>query len=383
MSPSINPATPAEHHRFHFLDGLRGLAAIVVVALHPPPEVRQRLTTYSGHLAVDFFFCLSGFVIAFSYEQRLRESLSWSSFAVARIIRLYPMIFLGTLLGLVGVVLNRLSPNLIHMVLPPWLELWHAALSLAALPAVVFARPKDLLYPIDPPMWSLFFEFAANFIFAAMVRLRVAANTFLVPLWIGSFAGLVYERKFHGTFDFGYTVEGLAEGFARVALSFLAGILVCRLYRRVQLPRINGAKAILLALALTAVFLRILCDASRFTVPTATGMVEIGLIFPAIVFIGASISLPARSTTLCSFLGNIAYPLYLIHDPLMWPLYCTSVRQYFAHSSLARPVDITYVGVLILIAWWIARVYDAPVRKWLNKTYHSSRQPSTPRIALV
>jgi peptidoglycan/LPS O-acetylase OafA/YrhL len=374
MPSTLNPATTADHHRFHFLDGLRGVAAIIVVALHPPPEVRQHLTTYSGHLAVDFFFALSGFVIAFSYEQRLRDSLSWPSFAVARLIRLYPMIFLGTLIGLIAVALNRVSPNYIHMVLPVPLEFWHALLSFSILPAIFFARPKDLLYPIDPPMWSLFFEFAANFVFAAMVRLRVAANVVLVPLWIAALFALEYERRLHGSFDFGYTVEGLAEGFARVAVSFLAGVFVCRLYRRLQLLRIHGAAAVISALALTAIFLYILCDASRITVPTLTGFVEIALIFPAILFFGAHLSLPTAATKLCSLLGDISYPLYLIHDPLMWPLYCTRVRSYFAHSVLATPVDFATIAVLIAIAWWVSRVYDAPVRKWLNTTLRSSQK---------
>lgn len=373
MPTSPNPPTTPEHHRFHFLDGLRGVAAILVASLHPPAEIRQHLTTYSGHLAVDFFFCLSGFVIAFSYDHRLRSAFPWRDFAVARVIRLYPMIFLGTAIGLIGVALNPLSPNSIHMVLPLPLEIWHAFLSFLVLPAVFFARPKDLLYPVDPPMWSLFFEFAANFVFAAMVRLRVASTAILIPLWIVSVAFMAFQRHLHGTFDFGYTVEGLAEGFARVALSFLAGALVCRLYRGVRLPRIHGTAAVLLSLGLTALFLRILCDGSHLTVPAIRGFVEIGLLFPAIVFVGASLALPAAISTLCSFLGEISYPLYLLHDPLFWPLYCTSVRSYFAHSRLAMPVDIAYIAALVLIAWWVARVYDAPVRRWLNQAYRSTQ----------
>jgi peptidoglycan/LPS O-acetylase OafA/YrhL len=374
MSNTPDPATAPEHHRFHFLDGLRGLAAIVVVALHPPPEVRQGLTTYSGHLAVDFFFCLSGFVIAFSYEQRLRGSLSWGDFAVARLIRLYPMIFLGTVLGIVCVGLNRLSPNAIHMVLPLRLEIWHALLSFTLMPAVFLARAKDLLYPIDPPMWSLFFEVVANFVFAGMMRLRAGFNALLIPLWMLSLCLLEYERRRNGTFDLGYTVEGLAEGFARVAVSFLAGVLVCRLYRRLQLTRIEGVKGTLLGLALVSVFLRMLCDASRFNVPARTGMIEIGLLFPMIVFLGARVVLPPAVTRLCIVLGNISYPLYLIHDPLIWPLFCTSVRAYFATSRYAMPVDIAYIATLILIAGWVARSYDAPMRKRLQRAYRAFRE---------
>ena len=369
MTEALDPVTPPEHHRFHFLDGLRGVAAILVVSLHPPPEVRQALTTYSGHLAVDFFFCLSGFVIAFSYEKRLRESLTWIDFVSARLIRLYPMIFLGTVLGIVCVALNRLSPNAIHMVVPLPLEIWHALLSFAVVPAVFAAPAKDLLYPIDPPMWSLFFEFAANFVFAALVRWRVAANVILVPLWIASLFLLEHERRLTGTFDFGYTVEGMAEGFARVAVSFLAGVLVCRLYRRLKLPRISGVRAVLLASLLVAAFLWVLCESSRLSVPNLTGMIELGLLFPAILFAGAHVVLPASLTEICSFLGIVSYPLYLIHDPLFWPLYCTGVRRYFATSALAMPVDVAYMVILIVAAGWVARRYETPMRRRLQRAY--------------
>jgi peptidoglycan/LPS O-acetylase OafA/YrhL len=376
----FNPATQPEHHRFHFLDGLRGLAAIVVVTLHPPPELRQ-LSTRSGHLAVDFFFCLSGFVIAFSYQKRLSESLSQLDFAAARFIRLYPMAFLGTLLGVVGMALNPWSPNIVHMVVPVSRGIRQVLLSLMLVPAISLVHPKDLLYPVDPPMWSLFLELAANLFFAALVRFRLASTSVLLPLWLLSLALLEHQRRLNGTFDYGYTVDGLLEGFGRVLFSFFAGVIVCRIYQRVQLPRIHGTRAILAALAISAVFLGVLCNSSQFTAREAVGFIEIGLVFPAIVYVGANLFLPARATEACSFLGNISYPLYLIQVPLMWPLYCDSVRHYFVHNPMALPFLIVYLASIVLLAWWTSRIYDAPVRKWLTRTYRSfweRRQLLTP-----
>ena len=71
-----------ERHRFHLLDALRGLAAMLVVTFHTPAQLKYFLNFPNSFLAVDFFFCLSGFVIAFSYEDRLKQSLSLRNFMV-------------------------------------------------------------------------------------------------------------------------------------------------------------------------------------------------------------------------------------------------------------------------------------------------------------
>jgi peptidoglycan/LPS O-acetylase OafA/YrhL len=84
-------------HRLLTLDGMRGLAAILVVVYHF--EVVVKLVP-SGYLAVDFFFLLSGLVIARTYAPRFEDGLKTRDFFVHRIIRLYPLFFVGLLLGL-------------------------------------------------------------------------------------------------------------------------------------------------------------------------------------------------------------------------------------------------------------------------------------------
>src|ERR1039458_3367376 len=80
-----------ERPRFHLLDAMRGIAAILVVLYHIPSIFKHTLDFPNSILAVDFFFCLSGFVIAFSYEQRLRDHLNFRDFMVVRLTRLYPL----------------------------------------------------------------------------------------------------------------------------------------------------------------------------------------------------------------------------------------------------------------------------------------------------
>jgi peptidoglycan/LPS O-acetylase OafA/YrhL len=92
--------------KFIFLDGLRGVAAMSVGILHAGQIFNVDIIPRHGYLAVDFFFCLSGFVIAYAYEERLFGQHSWGRFALLRVIRLYPMIVVGTALGTIATLFN-------------------------------------------------------------------------------------------------------------------------------------------------------------------------------------------------------------------------------------------------------------------------------------
>ena len=91
----------ASKPRYEILDGLRGVAAMIVVAFH-------LFETYSkgplsqilnhGYLAVDFFFVLSGFVIGYAYDDRWDKMTTWGFFK-RRLVRLHPMVIMGTVLG--------------------------------------------------------------------------------------------------------------------------------------------------------------------------------------------------------------------------------------------------------------------------------------------
>ncbi|HEX7694251.1 MAG TPA: acyltransferase family protein, partial [Sphingomonas sp.] len=91
-----------EKRRFVVLDGMRGLAALSVVALHTAQYFPSQTGPARAYLAVDFFFMLSGFVMAHAYGDKLRAGLTIKGFAEIRLARLYPMIFLGVTLGLLA-----------------------------------------------------------------------------------------------------------------------------------------------------------------------------------------------------------------------------------------------------------------------------------------
>src|SRR3954452_18230692 len=92
---------PTKRH-YQVLDGLRGVAAITVVIFHTfeayADENRFRQILNHGYLAVDFFFLLSGFVIAYAYDDRWGKMTQWE-FYKRRLIRLQPMVIMGNIIG--------------------------------------------------------------------------------------------------------------------------------------------------------------------------------------------------------------------------------------------------------------------------------------------
>ena len=90
---------------YNILDGLRGVAALLVVWYH----VHEGFSFAAGgtvitginhgYLAVDFFFILSGFVIGYAYDDRWGKTLTLGNFFKRRLIRLHPMVVMGTIVG--------------------------------------------------------------------------------------------------------------------------------------------------------------------------------------------------------------------------------------------------------------------------------------------
>src|SRR6185437_8087860 len=95
------PNTLAAKPHYPILDGLRGVAAVIVVIFHicePHSTSHLDLMINHGYLAVDFFFVLSGFVIGYAYDDRWTR-LSIGGFFKRRLVRLQPMVVMGMLIG--------------------------------------------------------------------------------------------------------------------------------------------------------------------------------------------------------------------------------------------------------------------------------------------
>lgn len=356
MPETLKPATPPDQHRFHFLDALRGIAALLVVPRHAPKNFHAALFFFPSFLAVDFFFCLSGFVVAFSYEQRLRADFRFPAFALTRALRLYPLAILGTLVGIAVALARPASSNLVG----------NSPRSVAL--AVVFGLfvlplPGGLLFPLNTPMWTLALELLANFAYGLLMRLRLAHTAVLAVFAAAGLFSLALARRRYGVLDLGYSASTVLVGLSRVTWSFTAGILLCRLYRARTPSRRHGARSLLAALGLTGLLVFLLANPFAFTRTTAAQVLTVGLFFPAIVYLGTGLVMPGRWATACAFLGTISYPIYVLHQPLL----ASGGGLHLAPGAASNLAMLISLAVLTLLAWVAAEFYDIPVRRTLTR----------------
>src|SRR5215475_14103406 len=100
MIQSSSAFADSKRH-YKILDGLRGVAAITVVAFHILETFtngdHSKQIINHGYLAVDFFFALSGFVIGYAYDDRWNK-MTLKDFFKRKLIRLHPMIIAGMLI---------------------------------------------------------------------------------------------------------------------------------------------------------------------------------------------------------------------------------------------------------------------------------------------
>jgi len=154
--------THIERKHFEVLDGLRGMAALAVVIFHfmelIAPDSNHNFIGH-GFLAVDFFFCLSGFVIAYAYDGRIGK-LGLAEFFRSRLVRLHPLVVCGSVLGLLGFYIKSFiaPPQQIGGLRMTVLFLW----SIFLIPCPAMASRYFNNFGLNAPAWSLFWEYIAN-----------------------------------------------------------------------------------------------------------------------------------------------------------------------------------------------------------------------------
>ncbi len=370
IAPPLH-ATPSAHHRFHLLDALRGVAAVVVVYWHVPIPFRLR-ANHSGFLAVDFFFCLSGFVLAFAYERRLESTVRLREFMTARLIRLYPIYLLALSLGLCLVLLSAAHSSS-TLIMWKWLASFFF-FQLFMIPSVITGISR-FLFPLDFPAWSIFFELAANAAYAALVRTRHASTQTLTIIFaLAATAMLVYAATGHGI-DAGATwARSIVVGPLRVVLSFLSGVLVLRFVRSRNALPWTAPKSLLVATVMTLCLVLLLLAPFTFLQSRIFSVFTIAVLFPSVVYLSALCRLPAALATPCAFLGDISYPVYLLHAHfltlLQAPLVLRLAHRYPGMKLLFVPAFLLLTGGA---SYLTLKLYDSPVRSYLQRTYNAHR----------
>lgn len=377
-SPTANFADTKPH--YELLDGLRGIAALLVLVYHifegfafaesVNGDGSGLITTLNhGHIAVDFFFILSGFVVSYAYDDRWGK-MSLGAFFKRRLIRLHPMLIMGALIGVaafafVGFQKWDGTPNSLLWVFAALL------LTMCMIPAVPGAayevRGNGEMFPLNGPSWSLFFEYVGNVLYALFIR-RFSTKllaAFAVVLGVIHAWFFIGDVSGYDSVGVGWTIDKINfwGGLVRMLFPFTIGMLLARTFK----PReVKGAFWICGALLVVFFAVPYFAPVSgRFSLNSLYEVACIALAFPFIVWLGACGKSSGVTGKINRFLGELSYPLYIVHYPIMYVFYAWLIeKRYYTWSETWIQSSLVLISSVVL-AYICLKFYDEPVRKRL------------------
>ncbi len=346
---------------YEVLDGLRGSAAVMVVLFHIMgmtvgwADTGQLL--HHAAMAVDFFFGLSGFVIAYAYDDRWKTMSTWQFFRI-RLVRLHPLVLLGAVLGLLSFLFDPFADN--QKAIPISVVLMDFALACLLLPHKALPNRWTDTHSLNSPAWSLMQEYIGNIVYAVVLR---RLNTWLLAIVVLIAAGfLIHMGWGANSMDQGSAWDSFWGGPTRMAFSFTMGLLLYRVRDRVPKLRLGW---LVLTVVLAAAFAVPLVPK---TIAHGNGMFEavmVIVLFPLIIVSGAHSEIGKVEMALCKFAGRISYPLYILHFPFLF-VFMNFVNFRKPPLAVAQEAGVIAFVVVVNVSWLALKIYDEPVRKWLK-----------------
>jgi len=374
--------------RYEVLDGLRGVAALMVIVFHCfetyVPTFGTQIVNH-GYLGVDFFFVLSGFVIGYAYDDRWDRMTTWGYFK-RRLTRLHPMVIAGTV---VGAALFFFSGSYFPQTLstPGWKFALCFIMGLLMIPCGMGLdiRGWGELNSFNGPNWSLTFEYIGNILYAFVLRhlpkialaiLCIGCAFFTLDLTMGwDVFGLFPDGPQYTVIGgWSLTTQQMYIGFTRLLYPFLCGLLISRILPTHMTDANPSGSPIHLrggfwwcSLAIIVIF-SVPCIGGETGVPDGLYQaVSILILFPIIVLAGAgSVTTDKKSTAVCKWLGDISYPIYITHYPIMYMQMSWVEDHQDAPLWMHIMVNLGVVVISILLAYGLLKAYDEPVREWLK-----------------
>lgn len=366
--------------RYEILDGLRGVAALMVVAYH---LCEVYMTSYAdamvnhGYLAVDFFFALSGFVIGYAYDDRWDRMTTWGFFK-RRLTRLHPMVIFGVLVGVicfyfqdctdfylvsgtgVGKLMIVMLINMLMIPLIPSMDI----------------RGTAEVSALNGPTWTLMYEYLANIVYAFVLR-RLPKIALAVLLCIGAtltldvalnldIFGMLdgYETPYAILGGWASSGQSVYIGITRLTYPFLAGLLLSRMNWTLNVKNAFLWCSIAIVLLFNVPFL----GGHSMMAEGLFNSAMILLVMPLIVSIAAGSSLTGKaSSKLCKFCGDISFPLYITHYPFVF------IQHAWVQNHPGLPASVHVVVALgtfllaLFVAYAALKLYDEPVRNYLKE----------------
>lgn len=370
--------------RYDILDGLRGVAALMVLLYHVFNDAKSFFVWptpvyefYHGFLGVDFFFILSGFVMGYAYDESLTSgpypgrggTLTFWGFIKRRLIRLHPMVVMGVLLGLIAFLIQgctKWDGTEVSLQAVMWATL--LGLFLIPSPLGMDVRGNTEAFPLNGPHWSLFFEYIGSLLYGILLH-RLPTKWLRVWVACGIFSIAAYALlQEDGGVAYGWSSEpmNLLGGALRMLYAYPMGLLMARMFRQRKPEPLPGPVFLFCSLALVVLLGLPLFGGKESE--TIYQLVCLFSFFPGIIWIGARGMVQGRQQRAVSFLGRLSYPLYATHFPLIY-LYITLVaRDGAPYQGYIHPWLLAIVTLVasVLLATLFLLFYDEPLRRRLS-----------------
>lgn len=356
--------------RFLILDGLRGVAALMVLGYHlfeaiafAAGSAEQQM--FHGFLAVDFFLILSGFVMGYAYDSEW-DRMSFGCFVKKRLVRLHPMVVMGVAIGLiVFVAQGALKWDGTRVSWTNLLVCTIMSLFLLPSPLGVDVRGNTEMFPLNGPHWSLFFEYIGSILYALLLR---RLSTGALKIWV-ALAGIallsfgIWGPTGNIACGWSSVPDNALGGLLRMTFDYPMGLLLVRLFKEHPHKKLSG-RVFLLA---SALLIAALCVPAIGAASLCYEILCVTIIFPAIIWLGAKGEFTGRlGNGSMSFLANLSYPLYAIHYPFIYMYigWINSGTNPFGPYPWCTPLAISVITVVIAILCW--KYYDKPVRNFIR-----------------
>lgn len=235
-------------------------------------------------------------------------------------------------------------------------------------------RGNGEMYPLNGPAWSLFFEYIGNTMYALFIRhlsTKMLACLCIITGALWAWFGITNVSGYD-MLGVGWTLDGnnFYGGLLRMTFPFTLGILLARNFKPHKVPGIFWISiAVLFGLfSVPYISPEGLAWADGLSLNALYEIMCIVLVFPFIVWLGASGSMSGNILSkVCKFLGDLSYPLYIVHYPVMYLFYAWLIKNKFYNLGDTWLAVILVFAVNIILAFTCLKLWDEPVRRWLTK----------------
>lgn len=373
------PKPNSRASRYAVLDSLRGLGSTQVVVFHwsltTGSSLMQHWPLYNSWISLDFFFVLSGFVIAYVYGDKLRDLRSTMGFAVRRFGRIWPLhiAVLAALVLFIGTI-NIALPHQSWMAITPTTPPFGYMSLITEVLLLNSVGIWDNFY-WNVPSWSMGAEFNVYVLFAlvCLISRQALAIAAAVMTVVAIVALALWSPK--------YLSADVNMGIFRCMAGFFAGVVAYRAHafamrRWPSLADLRkslaGTAVEILVLAVITVFAYNLDAFGTFSLLSLASPILFGVMVFVFSFASGGVS-NLIDRPIFHRLGDLSYSIYVVHWPLLIVVWYVmfllgeyanfDLRWYFLNSRLLSGLGlILFTPIVWFVSSYTYRLIEVPWR---------------------